>query len=100
MKMKRFLSVLLALILMVSTLLPMTVVAEETVAVYNGAAITEHKGGYDYYDRTLVTYTYDFSLERLSHYASDPTVVMSNITAKIEDGVQRKSRNNCQWNIS
>ena len=87
MNMKRFLSALLALLLAVSAIMPMTVVAEDAVAVYNGAAITDHKGGYDYYDRTLVTYTYDFSLERLSHYASDPNVVMSNITAKIDDGV-------------
>ena len=87
MNMKRFLSALLALLLAVSAIMPMTVVAEDAVAVYNGAAITEHKGGYDYYDRTLVSYTYDFSLERLSHYASDPNVVMSNITAKIDDGV-------------
>ena len=87
MKIKRLFSAFLALILVVSALLPMTVMGEETVAVYNGTAITEHKGGYDYYDRTLVTYTYDFSLDRLSHYASDPNVFLGSITAKIEDGV-------------
>ena len=67
---------------------PVAVSAEETVATYSGAAITEHQGGYDYSfsKRTLVTHAYDFSLERIGHYASDSALALGRSTARIEDG--------------
>lgn len=67
---------------------PLAISAEETAATYSGAAITEHMGGYDYgfSKRTLITHSYDFSLERIGHYASDPALALGSSTAKIEDG--------------
>ncbi|MBR5125088.1 MAG: hypothetical protein IKU90_08125, partial [Clostridia bacterium] len=51
---------------------------------------TAHQGGYDYgfSKRTQVTHGYDFSLDRLSNYASDPALAMSNrANAEIKDGM-------------
>ncbi len=54
---------------------------------YSGTAITEHIGGYDHYDRTLVTHTYDFSLDRIGYYAVDPALALGNrAAAEIVDG--------------
>ncbi len=64
-----------------------TLATESAPATYNGTPITEHEGGYDYYDRTVVTHTYDFSMERLSFYAGDAALAMSNrAAAEIRDG--------------
>ncbi len=59
----------------------------DTPVSYNGTAITEHVGGYDHYDRTRVTHAYDFSVDRIGHYAIDPVLGMSNRAgAEIVDG--------------
>ena len=60
----RALALLLAILTVLSTLPALTAVAEE--ATYGGTPISEHKGGYDYgyNQRKLVTYSYDFSMER------------------------------------
>lgn len=87
---KRIASALLASLLLAGTVatVPVTVGAAAP-AVYGGTAITEHQGGYDYgyNQRKLVTYSYDFSLERISHYAIDTALAMSNrADAEIKDG--------------
>ena len=67
--------------------LPVTVSATES-AVYNGTAITEHRGGYDYgyTQRKLITYTYDFSMERINYYAADPAIALGRTSGEIVDG--------------
>ena len=87
---KRIASALLASVMLASALasLPVAVYAKDP-AVYGGTAITEHVGGYDYgfSTRTQVTHGYDFSLDRISNYATDPALAMSNrADAEIKDG--------------
>ena len=87
---KRIASALLASITLASavTALPVTVYAVEP-AVYGGTAVSQHVGGYDYgfSKRTQVTHAYDFSLDRISHYATDSALAMSNrADAEIKDG--------------
>ncbi len=54
---------------------------------YAGTPITEHVGGYDHYERTLVTHAYDFSMDRIGHYATDPALGLGNrAAAEIVDG--------------
>ena len=88
--MKRLTTTALAALLLTGAVAasPVAVTAAETPAVYSGAPITEHKGGYDYgfSKRTLVTHSYDFSLERIGHYASDPALALGRSTARIENG--------------
>lgn len=62
--------------------------AEEAGLSYAGTAITTHKGGYDNYQRTFVKHAFDFSLDRLSMYSTEPALCMDNRTqAEIVDGV-------------
>ena len=88
--MKRLTALSLATLMMAGAAiaLPFGVTASESPATYSGAPITEHKGGYDYgfSKRTLVTHSYDFSLERIGHYASDPALALGRSTARIENG--------------
>ena len=86
---KRLTSAALAALMLAGSAvsLPVTVSAAEP-AVYGGAAITEHRGGYDYgyTRRNLVTYTYDFSLERINYYAADPAIALGRTSGEIVDG--------------
>lgn len=88
--MKRLTAAALAALMLAgtATALPVAVTAAEAPATYSGAPITEHRGGYDYSfsKRTLVTHSYDFSLERIGHYASDPALALGRSTGKIVDG--------------
>ena len=88
--MKRLTAAALAALMLTGTAaaLPVAVTAAEAPASYGGAPITEHKGGYDYgfSERTLVTHAYDFSLERIGHYATDPALALGRSTARIENG--------------
>ena len=64
-------------------------VAAGASRTYAGAPITEHEGGYDYdfADRTLSTYTYDFSVERVNAYVGDAALALGNrAAAQIVDG--------------
>ncbi len=87
---KRFLAATLAaLTLSGSIAIAPAVYAEDAEAVYMGTPITEHVGGYDYdfMTRNLVTHGYDFSLDRINHYATDTAIAMSNrANAEIVDG--------------
>ena len=67
--------------------IPVTVMAADP-AVYGGTPISEHVGGYDYpfSQRKLVTYAYDFSLERINFYASDPAIALGRTSGEIVDG--------------
>lgn len=86
---KRLLATALALFTVAGTMLtvPVTVVAEANAA-YSGVSITPHEGGYDYgYNtRTLVTHTFDFSLDRINYYATDPALALGRSSADIVDG--------------
>lgn len=86
---KRILAAALATLTVAGTAATVPAVfAEEAPATYAGTAITEHLGGYDYYERTLVTHGYDFSMDRISYYAVDPALAMDNrANAEIVDGV-------------
>ena len=73
------------------TVLPAS--AEEAVS-YQGTPITHHTGGYDYYTRTQVTHAYDFSMPRISQYASDEAVTMKNGSyAQLVDGTLQVREN-------
>ncbi len=67
--------------------LPVTVSAAEP-AVYGGTPISEHAGGYDYgfSKRTVVTRSYDFSMDRMNYYATDPAIAMGRSAGQIVDG--------------
>ncbi len=66
---------------------PLSVRAEDATLTYAGTPITEHVGGYEHYDRTLVTHAVDFSMDRLGLYATDPAFAMDNRAAgEIVDG--------------
>ncbi|MBP3667483.1 MAG: hypothetical protein J6K29_10615 [Clostridia bacterium] len=65
---------------------PVTLSAEAATPTYGGTAITEHKGGYDYYDRKLTTYAYDFSMDRINYYAADPAIALGRTAGEIVDG--------------
>ena len=88
--MKRLTAAALAALMLAGTVaaLPAVVSAEEAPATYSGTPITEHKGGYDYpfSRRSLVTYSYDFSLERINFYASDPAIALGRTSGEIVDG--------------
>ncbi len=90
-KWNRISAALLAVIMTVGTILSSpTVYAEDSAATYRGVAVTAHEGGYDYSfsKRTQVTHGYDFSLDRINHYATDTAIAMSNrASAEIIDGV-------------
>ena len=81
---------LLAILLLagtISTAIPTAAAASSRT--YAGAPITEHKGGYDYdfAERTLSTYTYDFSVERVNAYVGDAALALGNrACAQIVDG--------------
>ncbi len=63
--------------------------AAEPARTYSGTPISEHQGGYDYdfADRTLSTYTYDFSVERINAYVGDAALALGNrACAQIVDG--------------
>ena len=89
-KFKPLTSALLALIMLagtVATAIP--TVAADAVRTYSGTPITEHQGGYDYdfADRTLSTYTYDFSVERVNAYMGEAALALGNrACAQIVDG--------------
>lgn len=86
---KRILPLTLAILTALGSFLtiPVTVSAVGS-DTYAGVAITPHEGGYDYgfSKRTLVTHSYDFSLDRIGHYASDPALALGRSTASIRDG--------------
>ncbi len=90
--MKRFVRIMarfLAAAMLLAMLPTMTVVYAESAPTYGGTPITQHVGGYDYgfMERRLVTHSYDFSLERINHYANDTAIAMSNrANAEIVDG--------------
>lgn len=64
-----------------------TISVRAAEATYSGTPITEHVGGYDHYDRTVVTHAYDFSMDRIGHYATDPALGLGNrAAAEIVDG--------------
>lgn len=86
--MKRILSAGLAALLLAGTVMVAPAAAAEPQAAYGGTPITEHEGGYDYSfsKRTLVTHSYDFSMDRIGHYASDPALALGRSTARIVDG--------------
>lgn len=87
---RRYLAAVLAVVTACSSIaFASTVFAEDAVHMYMGTPITEHIGGYDYsfMTRTLVTHGYDFSLERINHYATDTAIAMSNrANAEIVEG--------------
>ncbi|MBQ9151216.1 MAG: hypothetical protein IJX72_03110, partial [Clostridia bacterium] len=88
-RLKRILAALLAGLTVAGAMVATPVVyAEETGTPYTGTAITEHIGGYDNgSSRTLVTHRYDFSMDRISHYAVDTALAMGNrANAEIIDG--------------
>ena len=89
-KWNRISAACLAAIMTVGTILSVpTAYAEDSADTYRGVAITEHEGGYDYgfSKRTQVTHGYDFSLDRINHYATDTAIAMSNrANAEIIDG--------------
>ncbi|MBQ4112285.1 MAG: hypothetical protein IJD38_05770 [Clostridia bacterium] len=66
---------------------PVTVTAAPPSS-YNGTPITEHKGGYDYgfSKRTVITRSYDFSMDRMNYYAGDSAIVMGRSAGQIVDG--------------
>lgn len=71
----------------ISTAIP--TYAADDVRTWGGAPIQEHVGGYDYdfASRTLSTYTYDFSVERINAYVGDPALALGNrACAQIVDG--------------
>ena len=82
--------VLLAVILLAGTVsAAIPVYASDAVRTYNGAPIMQHVGGYDYdfASRTLSTYAYDFSVERVNAYVGDPALALGNrACAQIVDG--------------
>ena len=90
--MKRFqfpLCLGLTLILLLGTLSAAMPAAAESERTYAGTSVTEHLGGYDYdfAERTLSTYTFDFSVERINGYANEPALALGNrACAQIVDG--------------
>ena len=86
---KRLLASALALFTLIGTFIAAPVaVSADASATYSGVSVTPHEGGYDYgfSKRTLVTHSYDFSLDRIGHYASDPALALGRSTASIRDG--------------
>ena len=90
--MKRFqlpLALSLALLMLLGTLSAAVPASAESARTYSGVNITEHQGGYDYdfATRTLSTYTFDFSVERINGYANEPALALGNRTnAQIANG--------------
>ncbi len=88
-KFSRIAAVLLAVLMLVSVAasFPVAVMAAEPT-VYSGTPISSHEGGYDYpfSRRSLITYSYDFSLERINFYASDPAIALGRTSGEIVDG--------------
>ncbi len=86
----RFVAFVLALWMILSTagmaVLATPVGASNAIA-YTPPNITKHEGGYDTHGRTLVTHAYDFSIPRLSYYATDESVAIRNINGgTVQDG--------------
>ena len=80
---------LLAIVLLAGTISSAVPVFAEGTRTYAGVNVTEHQGGYDYdfADRTLSTYTFDFSVERINGYANEPALALGNrADAQIVDG--------------
>ena len=80
---------LLAIVLLAGTISSAVPVFAEGTRTYAGVNVTEHQGGYDYdfADRTLSTYTFDFSVERINGYANEPALALGNrANAQIVDG--------------
>ena len=80
---------LLAIVLLAGTVSSAVPVFAEGTRTYAGVNVTEHQGGYDYdfADRTLSTYTFDFSVERINGYANEPALALGNrADAQIVDG--------------
>ena len=88
-KFSRIAAALLAGLMLMSAAatFPVAVMAAEPT-VYGGTPISQHQGGYDYpfSQRKLVTYAYDFSLERINFYASDPAIALGRTSGEIVDG--------------
>ncbi len=79
---------LAATTLVASVYLPAFVArAQEANATYAGTSITEHIGGYEHYERKIVTHAADFSMTNLGFYAMDTAWAMDNRAAgEIVDG--------------
>ncbi len=85
----RLIAGLLAAVTLAGSVAALSVAATKPTEAptYSGVAITEHVGGYDHYNRTMVTHAYDFSVEKLGSYAVDSAVGMGNrASADIVDG--------------
>ena len=87
-KFTRIAALLLAILTVLSALPAMTVVYAEGTQTYGGTPISEHVGGYDYgfSKRTVVTRSYDFSMDRMNYYATDPAIAMGRSAGQIVDG--------------
>ena len=87
-KFTRIAALLLAILTVLSALSAMTVAYAEGMQTYGGTPISEHVGGYDYgfSKRTVVTRSYDFSMDRMNYYATDPAIAMGRSAGQIVDG--------------
>ena len=87
-KFTRIAALLLAILTVLSALPAMTVVYAEGTQTYGGTPISAHVGGYDYgfSKRTVVTRSYDFSMDRMNYYATDPAIAMGRSAGQIVDG--------------
>ncbi len=83
-KASKIIALLLASLMVATGLCtPLLTVSAATgdVVAYQPPLINAHEGGYDTHDRTLVTHAFDFSVESVNYYATDPAVVIDNRTA-------------------
>lgn len=81
-------SILMMLAATATPLLSLSAFATSTTMGSSGVAytppnITSHEGGYETNGRTLVTHVYDFSVPRLSYYATDTAIAMDNRAAGV-----------------
>ena len=87
---KRMLAAALAALILTGAMASVPVVyAAEAEKTYSGTAVSEHVGGYDYdfSTRTMITHSYDFSMDRISQYAVDSVLAMGNrANAEIKNG--------------
>ena len=89
---KRLFCVLLTALIVLPLLFScfLQVGAQTEQRTYDGVNIVHHEGGYDHNQRTMVVHRYDFSVSRLSYYASDYALAISDRTTMlVTDGVLR-----------
>ncbi len=80
---RTFSGALAALAVMTSVRALPATVTESVDTVYSGVPVTEHVGGYDHYERDLITRTYDFSADDIGYYLSDPAISVSDSSAAV-----------------